>query len=314
MDHPYVCRRGNPYGNRELRGRCKSRRVHVFSVHLRCAVNPDRFCHIPFCSEFSYRYGNQRLLPREPVRRIHRDSLQVMVSLNGSSCQNVTGTVTVTLGSQTQTINLTPVGLPLGEGSMGLATFSNLQAGTYQLTGAYSGDSFYPAASSETYTVTVASSTDPLLPTTTAITESPSVVSYNGRTTLSVTVTTANGSKGPPTGYVNVYGDGGSFLWEVALASSGTNASTGSFLLQQVQNRNAFGPDIGVDQITAVYAEIATISCPSARPSSLMLYPRAYLQISSWLRRSARSRCSPAVQQPWPSTLLRKMNSAAQWP
>jgi subtilase family serine protease len=183
------------------------------------------------------------------------DSLQVMVSLNGSSCQNVTGTVTVTLGSQTQTINLTPVGLPLGEGSMGLATFSNLQAGTYQLTGAYSGDSFYPAASSETYTVTVASSTDPLLPTTTAITESPSVVSYeNGRTTLSVTVTAANGSKGPPTGYVNVYGDGGSFLWEVALASSGTNASTGSFLLQQVPNRNAFGPDIGVDQITAVYA------------------------------------------------------------
>jgi subtilase family serine protease len=183
------------------------------------------------------------------------DSLQVMVSLNGSSCQNVTGTVTVTLGSQTQTVNLTPVGLPLGEGSMGLATFSNLQAGTYQLTGAYSGDSFYPAASSETYTVTVASATDPLLPTTTVITESPSVVSYeNGRTTFSVTVTTANGSKGPPTGYVNVYGDGGFFLWEVALVSSGTNASTGTFLLQQVPNHNAFGPDIGVDQITAVYA------------------------------------------------------------
>ena len=181
------------------------------------------------------------------------DNLSVMVSLGGSSCKLATGTVSVTLGSQTQTVNLTPVGFPLGEGSMGLATFPNLQAGTYHLTGAYSGDSFYPAASSQTYTVTVASSTDPLLSTTTAVTESPSVVSYeDGGTTLSVTVTTAIGSKGPPTGYVNIYGDE-DLLWQLLLASSGPNTSTGSVLLQQNPNHNAFGPYIGLDQITALY-------------------------------------------------------------
>lgn len=182
------------------------------------------------------------------------DNLPVMVSLDGSPCQLPTGTITVTLGSQTQTVNLTPVGFPLGEGSMGLATFPNLQAGTYQLTGAYSGDSFYPSASSGPYTVTVASSADPLLPTTTVVTESPSVISYYGGTTLSVTVTTASGSKGPPTGYVNIYGDGGWWLWQLGLASSsGPNTSTGSFVLQQNYNLNAFGPYIGLDQITAVY-------------------------------------------------------------
>jgi Pro-kumamolisin, activation domain/Bacterial Ig-like domain (group 3) len=181
------------------------------------------------------------------------DNLSVMVSLDGSSCQLPTGTVTVTLGSQTKAVNLTPVGFPLGEGSMGLATFPNLQAGTYQLAGAYSGDSFYPAASSGTYTVTVASPTDPLLPTTTVVTESPSVISYYGGTTLSVTVTTASGSKGPPTGYVNIYGDGGWWLWQLPIASSSLNTSTGSFLLQQDPNHNSFGPYIGLDQITAVY-------------------------------------------------------------
>jgi subtilase family serine protease len=183
------------------------------------------------------------------------DNLPIMVSLDGSSCQLPTGTVTVTLGSQTQTVNLTPVGFPLGEGSIGLATFSNLQAGTYQLTGAYSGDSFYPAASSEAYTVAVASSIDPLLPTTTVMTETPSVVSYeDGGTTLSVTVTTASGAEGPPTGYVNIYGDGASFLWQLPIASSSLNTSTGSVLLRQNPNHNAFGPYIGLDQLTAVYA------------------------------------------------------------
>jgi hypothetical protein len=43
-------------------------------------------------------------------------------------------------------------------------------------------------------------------------------------------------------------------LWQLAIASSGTNTSTGSFLLQQDLNRNAFGPYIGLDQITALYA------------------------------------------------------------
>ncbi|MGO9087239.1 MAG: Ig-like domain repeat protein [Terriglobales bacterium] len=181
------------------------------------------------------------------------DNLPVLVSLDGSNCQLPTGTVTVTLGSQTQTVSLTPVGFPLGEGSMGLATFPNLQAGTYQLTGAYSGDSFYPSASAGPYTLTVASSTDPLLPTTTVVTESPSVISYYGGTTLSVTVTTASGSKGPPTGYVNIYGDGGWSLWQLGIVSSGPNTSTGSFSLQQNPNLNAFGPYIGLDQITAVY-------------------------------------------------------------
>ena len=189
--------------------------------------------------------------PNNQCNMFTGDNLQVAVSLGGDSCHLATGTVTVTLGSQTQAVTLTPWGYPTGQISTGWATFPNLQAGTYQLTGSYSGDSYFAPESSGPYTVVVAPSTDPLLPTSTTVSANPSTVVYeNGSTTFTVTVT---GSNGPPTGFVAI-DSGGVTIAEPGLVPSGPNVSTGTAQLSQDFEMNAFGPYVGLDPITAIYS------------------------------------------------------------
>ncbi len=189
--------------------------------------------------------------PNNQCNMFTGDNLQVAVSLGGDNCNLATGTVTVTFGSQTQTVTLTPWGYPTGQLSLGWVTFANLQAGTYQLTGSYSGDSYFSPASSVPYTVIVAPSTDPLLPTSTTVSVNPSTVSYeNGSTTFTVIVT---GSDGPPTGFAAVYASGDSIA-ESGLLPSGSNTSTASAQVSQVSLMNAFGQYNGLEQIVAVYS------------------------------------------------------------
>jgi hypothetical protein len=198
------------------------------------------------------------------------DSLPVTVYLSGGVCNLATGTITLSLGSQSQTVALTPVGYPAGQISVGFATFTNLQAGTYQLTGSYSGDAHFAAASSSSYTVTVAPSANPLLPTATALTVSPSTVSYeNGNATFTMTVTGAGGSKGPPTGYVNIYGDGIFMVWSSGLIGTGPNTASATVQIYQNPNRNAFTPYIGQVPLIATYLGDSNYQGSLSTPISL---------------------------------------------
>ncbi len=218
--------------------------------------NPVKFVITPFALSTAlgteeHGYG---CYPDNQCSAYAGDSLPVAVYVSGGVCNLATGTVTLSLGTQTQAVTLSPLGYPAGQILVGYATFANLQPGAYQLTGSYSGDSNFAAASSGPYTVTVAPSVNPLPPTTTAVSENPSTVSYeNGSTTFSVTVTGGSGSSGSPTGYVNLYADGIYGIWSMGLTASGPNTATASVLIQQVPNLNAFGPWIGEVPIVATY-------------------------------------------------------------
>jgi hypothetical protein len=115
----------------------------------------------------------------------------------------VGGTVTVTYGSQSQLVQLSPVNLP-GYAMMGvgLATFDNSTPGTYALNASYSGDTN-------------------LLPSTTAYNPSQVIVTPEGQLAVTVHVT---GGTTTPTGYISLYQAG---LYDipgllVSLDSSGT--------------------------------------------------------------------------------------------
>lgn len=182
------------------------------------------------------------------------DNLPVAVFLSGGPCFIATGTVTLTLGTQTQTVPLTPGGYPVGQVAVGFATFTNLQPGTYQLTGSYSGDSNFAPATSSSYTVSVAATPNPLLATTTTVSVSPSQVNWaNGEASFNVTVTGPGSSTTPPTGYIDLYGEGTEMIWSSGLIPSGPNSATANFQISQVPNGNAFTPYIGTVPIQAVY-------------------------------------------------------------
>ena len=182
------------------------------------------------------------------------DSLPVVVSILGAPCTFPNGTATLTLGTQTQTVTMTPVGYPTGQILIGYASFNNLQPGTYQLTGSYSGDSNFAPATATPYTVTVAAGPDPLPATTTTVSVTPSQISYeNGSATFNVTVTSPSGA---PTGYVYIYGDGTFMIWDVLLTPSGPNTSTASAEIRQNEYNNLFDtftPYLGIVPVVAAY-------------------------------------------------------------
>jgi hypothetical protein len=176
------------------------------------------------------------------------DNYPVEVFLRGGFCILPTGTVTFTLGSQTQTVTLSPSG---GLALAGIATFSNVQTGTYPLSATYSGDSNYQAASDAgIFTLVVVPSTGPLVSTTIAVTETSPTVVYNaGNEEFTATVTGGNGAHGSPTGTVYVYANGEGIA-SIILGPSGPNAATGTSdpvgAYDQVYS-------FGLNQITAVY-------------------------------------------------------------
>ena len=185
-----------------------------------------------------------------PCNAYAGDNYSVQVELFGGDCNLATGTVTVTLGSQTQTVTLSPEGFPAGEILTGVAIFPNVQAGTYQLSGAYSGDANHQAASQGPVTIVVAPSAGPLVPTTVAASVNPSVLTYNSPTyvTLTATVTGGVGANGPPTGTIDIYRDGEN-SFSVGLTPSGPNSATGSYSIPDFNNDFYFG----LNQYLAVY-------------------------------------------------------------
>jgi Pro-kumamolisin, activation domain/Bacterial Ig-like domain (group 3)/Subtilase family len=187
------------------------------------------------------------------------DSLPVEVYLRGQGCFVPTGIVTVTLGTQTQTVTLSPAGHPVGQVLTGLTSFSNLQAGTYPLSAAYTGDINYSAASyPPTYSVVVAPVTGPRVATTTVVSESASVLAYNnGGVSFTVTVTGGSGSNGPPTGSVTI-AQNGFELFGSALTPSGPHTATGSAGTAVGLGVGSPLFNFGLNEITAIYTGDST--------------------------------------------------------
>jgi len=185
-----------------------------------------------------------------PCNAYAGDNYPVQVWLFGGVCKLMTGTVTVTLGSQTQTVALSPEGFPAGQILTGVTIFPNVQAGTYQLLGTYSGDANYPAATKGPYAIVVAPSTGPLVPTTVIASVDPSTIGYQSpaNVILTATVTGGAGSNGPPTGTIDIYRDGEN-SFSISLVPSGPNAAGGSYSIPDFNNDFYFG----LNQFVAVY-------------------------------------------------------------
>lgn len=119
-----------------------------------------------------------------------------------------TGTVTVNLGTLTQTVPVVADSYINENLSTGYVTFTSVPAGTYSLTANYSGDSNWNATSytsSQTLTFVTSSS---VATSTTTLTVSPSSVNSSGSVTFNFTVTASTDQYGTPVGTVALLGNG----------------------------------------------------------------------------------------------------------
>ena len=116
------------------------------------------------------------------------------------------GTITVTFGSQSQTVQLTQANL-WGFSSIGYgtATFNISQTGSYPLNASYSGDSNLQPIASAYNPITVTLYANTLASTTTSLTLSSATVAADGSLTATVKVT---GSGPIPTGFVTLFENG----------------------------------------------------------------------------------------------------------
>ena len=166
-----------------------------------------------------------------------------------------TGTVTVTMGSQTQTGTLEPftvgsngAGGTYGGNSVATVTFASVPAGVSVITASYPGDSNWNAATGSTGTnYQTGSGTG--VATTTTLTVTPTTGTLNNGTnfTLSATVT-GSASGAAPTGTVYFVANGYEFA-QTALSTGATGSpvSTSTTII----GANALG---GANQIVAFYA------------------------------------------------------------
>ncbi len=185
------------------------------------------------------------------------DNLVVEVRLEGQSCQYPTGTVTVNLGSLTQTVTLSPASMGRAGNTVqvGHAVFQNLPAGSYPLSATYAGDANFVAATTVgslfgNMTVVAATPPSPLLPTTTTVSANPPFLTYYGPFTGTYTIFTVavTGGSVPPTGTITVYDDAMEDF-PVGLTPSGPNSSAGT---SGPASASFF--EYGPNQITAVYS------------------------------------------------------------
>jgi hypothetical protein len=181
--------------------------------------------------------------------------VEVNLSAGGYGCLPLGGSVTVSLGSQTQTVALTQAGSQgpyANPVRTGVANFTNLQPGAYPLTATYTGDGNYQGASvSPGFDVAIIAPAGQRVATTTAISESNTILLENsGVTVFTVTVmggNAAGGSSAAPTGTVIVYGNGVGVA-SITLAQSGPHSASGT---SSTELSDYFS--IGLNEVTAVY-------------------------------------------------------------
>ena len=149
-------------------------------------------------------------------------TLTVPVEVTSAAGQlPLTGSVTVTFGSQTQTIQTLQQSDFGGLSSLGYGTvtFDISKPGSYNLNATYSGDANLTTASAfNPSTVTIYTST--LQTTTTTITMSANTIGPD-TSTLTATIKVTGGAT-PPTGYVNVFQNANYFQILESLDATGT--------------------------------------------------------------------------------------------
>jgi hypothetical protein len=156
----------------------------------------------------------------------------------------VTGTVTVKVAGQSQTVQLQQgnYGGSVAYG-YGNATFTIPQAGTYTIAGSYSGNSYLAAtSSSNSITITAAGT---LATTTTALTLSSSTLTPDG--TVDVIIKVTGSGSHTPTGYVNLYVDNA--IW-IEGPSTATLDATGSVTVSYSDSQAMTSGNL---QLTAYY-------------------------------------------------------------
>ena len=155
----------------------------------------------------------------------HEDSEVLQVLASGDTGNPVQGTVTVLLGSAPLSPQCTSMPVLSGGNSCGL-TASELQPGTYQLTGRFDGSQNFASSTSPPQTLTVV----PQQPTTTSLTLSAPSVPFGNEQTETLTATVTPATSGTPTGKVTVKA-GATALCTITLASAtGRCTLTGSQL------------------------------------------------------------------------------------
>jgi subtilase family serine protease len=176
------------------------------------------------------------------------DAVPMEVLLQAIGCIAPTGTVTVTLGSQSQTVKMSSEGSYADQILTGIAEFTNLSPGNYPISATYSGDSNYRGATINSFTLSVVAPSGMRIPTSTTISESKSTLElFQSETSFTVAVTGGSGSGKTPTGTVIVYANG-SGVASISLSPSGPNTASGIATSQLSTNFN-----FGANQITAVY-------------------------------------------------------------
>lgn len=189
--------------------------------------------------------------------------VQMSVAGNGGvGGLSPTGTVTATLGTLTQNVTLAPTSA--GE-SVATATFTNLPAGNYPLSVAYTGDSNWSGTSVTGNPLSVTAST--LLPATVTVTSNPVDLSTITPGTLITLTATVQGSGAAPTGSVFFVTDGIVFSSNdnsaITLVASGTGTSTASI------NIIAGNASSGSNQVYVLYFGDANYSTSS---SSVLMF------------------------------------------
>ena len=133
-----------------------------------------------------------------------------------------TGTVTVTLGTLTQTVAVVADSYLTENQATAYVQLPNVPAGTFSLTATYSGDSNWNATSytsKEQFTFVASSN---VATSTTALTLSPSSVDSAGSVTFDVTVTASTDQFGTPLGAVFLIANG-TYFAAVNLGVNGIN-------------------------------------------------------------------------------------------
>lgn len=150
-------------------------------------------------------------------------TMQIPVEVTTAAGQlPLTGTITVTLGSQQQTVQLSQSNfLGLSSVGYGTATFNINQTGTFSLNASYSGDSnLQSIATAYNPTTLTVYSAGTIASTTTTLTMSSSSISPGGSLTATVTVT-GSGTH-VPTGYISLSQNSNQLQILNSLDSTGT--------------------------------------------------------------------------------------------
>jgi hypothetical protein len=193
-------------------------------------------------------------------------NLEVHVVLRGPNANlPPTGTVTVSLGTLSQTVPVVAESY-ISEGlSTANATLNNVPAGTYSLSASYSGDVNWNAVSYTSPQQLTFVANSPVATSTTTLTASSSSINSSGSVTFNVTVTASTDQYGTPVGIVSLVGNGTVFAGGI-LGSGIVTASTTETATIVVP---ATELPIGQLNVTAVYSGSAGVESSVSAPVQL---------------------------------------------